>query len=142
MPVRKEDEIMAEYLLKGGKMLEKTCKTCGCPLFEVKGKTLCVVCAENAPAEKTTKNAGAKAPAEQSGAHHAHDHGATCGCGVDHDEDSCSCNEDGGMLTDELAMTVLSLCERIQNEKDPENVLLLMNAVKAGTESIEILCRL
>ena len=39
-------------------------------------------------------------------------------------------------------MTVLSLCERIQNEKDPENVLLLMNAVKAGTESIEILCRL
>jgi len=40
MAVRKEDEIMAEYLLKGGKMLEKTCKTCGCPLFEVKGKTL------------------------------------------------------------------------------------------------------
>jgi UPF0148 protein len=142
MPVRKEDEIMAEYLLKGGKMLEKTCKICGCPLFEVKGKTLCVVCAENAPAEKTAKNAGAKAPAEQTGAHHAHAHGATCGCGVDHDEDSCSCNEDGGMLTDELAMTVLSLCERIQNEKDPENVLLLMNAVKAGTESIEILCRL
>ena len=142
MPVRKDDEIMAEYLLKGGKMLEKTCKTCGCPLFEVKGKTLCVVCAENAPAEKTAKSASAKAPAEQTGAHHAHDHGATCGCGVDHDEDSCTCNEDGGMLTDELAMTVLSLCERIQNEKDPENVLLLMNAVKAGTESIEILCRL
>lgn len=142
MPVRKEDEIMAEYLLKGGKMLEKTCKTCGCPLFEVKGKTFCVVCAENAPAEKTAKNAGGKSPAEQTGAHHTHDHGATCGCGVDHDEDSCTCNEDGGMLTDELAMTVLSLCERIQNEKDPENVLLLMNAVKAGTESIEILCRL
>ena len=49
MPVRKEDEIMAEYLLKGGKMLEKSCKTCGCPLFEVKGKTLCVVCEENQP---------------------------------------------------------------------------------------------
>ena len=142
MPVRKEDEIMAEYILKGGKMLEKTCKTCGCPLFEVKGKTFCVVCAENQTVEKTVKSAGTKAPAEQTGAHHAHDHGATCGCGVDHDEDSCTCNEDGGMLTDELAMTVLSLCERIQNEKDPENVLLLMNAVKAGTESIEILCRL
>ena len=52
MPVRKEDEIMAEHLLKGGKMLEKSCKTCGCPLFEVKGKTLCVVCAENAKGEK------------------------------------------------------------------------------------------
>jgi UPF0148 protein len=144
MPVRKEDEIMAEYLLKGGKMLEKTCKTCGCPLFEVKGKTFCVVCAENQPVEKMATSARANAPAEQTGAHHAHhhDHGATCGCGVDHDEDPCTCNEDGGMLTDELAMTVLSLCERIQNEKDPENVLLLMNAVKAGTESIEILCRL
>jgi len=150
MAVRKEDEIMAEYLLKGGKMLEKTCKTCGCPLFEVKGKTLCVVCAENAPAEKTAKNAGAKALAGAAGAPHAHDHGSSCGCGMDHDEESCTCDEDscscegdeGGMLTDELAMTVFSLCERIQNEKDPENVLLLMNAVKAGTESLEILCRL
>lgn len=147
MPVRKEDEIMAEYLLKGGKMLEKTCKTCGCPLFEVKGKTLCVVCAENAPAEKTAMIAGAMASAEPAGAHHGHhahhhDHGETCGCGGDHDEDSCTCNEEGGLLTDELAMTVLSLCERIQNEKDPENVLILMNAVKAGTESLEILCRL
>ena len=141
MPVRKEDEIMAEYLLKGGKMLEKTCKTCGCPLFEVKGKTFCVVCAENQTVEKTAKIAGAEVPAEHTRVHHAHDHGATCGCGVDHDEEPCSC-EDGGMLTDELAMTVLSLCERIQNEKDPENVLLLMNAVKAGTESIEILCGL
>ncbi|MDO9326131.1 MAG: Sjogren's syndrome/scleroderma autoantigen 1 family protein [Methanoregula sp.] len=150
MAVRKEDEIMAEYLLKGGKMLEKTCKTCGCPLFEVKGKTLCVVCAENAPAEKTAKNTGANASAVTAGAHHTHDHGSSCGCGMDHDEVSCDCDEDscscegdeGGMLTDELAMTVFSLCERIQNEKDPENVLLLMNAVKAGTESLEILCKL
>jgi len=130
MPVRKDDEIMAEYLLKGGKMLEKTCKTCGCPLFEVKGKTFCVVCAE--------KPAAAPASAEQAvpvtPAHHEHGH--SCTCGEDHDE-PC----DGG-LADELAMTVFSLCERIQNEKDPENVLLLMNAVKAGTESLEILCKL
>jgi UPF0148 protein len=146
MPVRKEDEIMAEYLLKGGKMLEKTCKTCGCPLFEVKGKTLCVVCAENAPAAS-----GSAVPAAPvAPAHHGHDapcscgedheahyeHGETCGCG-EHDTDSC----DGG-LADELAMTLFSLCERVQNEKDPENVLLLMNAVKAGTESLEILCKL
>ena len=126
MPVRKEDEIMAEYLLKGGKMLEKTCKTCGCPLFEVKGKTFCVVCAENAPAAPAAEPAGTA----------DHEHGHTCGCGEVHDG-SC----DGG-LADELAMTIVSLCERIQNEKDPENVLFLMNAVKAGTESLEILCRL
>ena len=49
MPERKDDEIMAEYLLKGGKMLEKSCPACGCPLFEYKKKTFCVVCAEKSP---------------------------------------------------------------------------------------------
>jgi UPF0148 protein len=141
MPLRKEDEIMAEYLLKGGKMLEKSCKTCGCPLFEVKGKTLCVVCAENETGAKTAKKpagpADAQAPA------------GGCSCGTGHDEDICSCGEDhgeesceGGMLTEEIAFTIHALCERIQNEKDPDHVLTLMNAVKAGTEALETLCRL
>ena len=137
MPSRKEEEIMAEYLLKGGKMLEKTCKTCGCPLFEVKGKTMCVVCAENAIAQKA---APAAAPAPQSSAHHVHEHGAGCTCGEDHGDDECSC-DDGG-LAEELAFTIHSLCLRIQNEKDPENVLLLMNAVKEGTDALETLCKL
>jgi UPF0148 protein len=128
MPVRKEDEIMAEYLLKGGKMLEKSCKTCGCPLFEVKGKTLCVVCAEHDLAEKP-------GTAPVTPAHH--EHGSECGCG-EHNNESC----EGGLLADELATTLLSLCKRIQNEKDPDNVLALMNAVKAGTESLQILCQL
>jgi UPF0148 protein len=143
MPARKEDDIMAECLLKGGKMLEKACKTCGCPLFEVKGKTFCVVCAENEPADKTTP--GAAAPAvQQAESHHAHhhEHGEPCSCGADHDEDSCTCDEEGGMLAEELAMTIHSLCERIQNEKDPNHVLTLMDAVKTGTEALEILCRL
>ena len=128
MPVRKEDEIMAEQLLKGGKMLEKSCKTCGCPLFEVKGKTLCVVCAENAPGEK---------PATPEPAPVHYEPGHECSCG-EHPEESCK----GGLLTDELAMTIVSLCERVQNEKDPDNVLSLMNAVKAGTEALQILCQL
>jgi UPF0148 protein len=144
MPKRKEDEIMAEYLLKGGKMLEKSCKTCGCPLFEVKGKTLCVVCAENEPAKDTKTARGAKkadAPVDQAAAAgHVHGDGSTCTCGEEHDAESCTC-DDGG-LAEELAFTIHSLCERIQNEKDPENALLLMNAVKAGTEALGILCRL
>ncbi|PKL60595.1 MAG: hypothetical protein CVV33_01890, partial [Methanomicrobiales archaeon HGW-Methanomicrobiales-4] len=45
--MRKPDEIMAEYLLKGGKMLAKTCPDCGSPLFEYKGETYCVVCRED-----------------------------------------------------------------------------------------------
>jgi UPF0148 protein len=128
MPVRKEDEIMAEYLLKGGKMLEKSCKTCGCPLFEVKGKTLCVVCAEHDTAE---------IPGTAPVAPPVHHHGHECSCSENADESS-----EGGFLADVLASTILSLCERIQNEKDPDNVLALMNAVKAGTESLQILCQL
>ena len=60
---------------------------------------------------------------------------AVCG---EHADESC----EGGFLADVLANTILSLCERIQNEKDPDNVLALMNAVKAGTESLKILCQL
>lgn len=127
MPARKEDEIMAEYLLKGGKMLEKSCRTCGCPLFEVRGRTLCVVCEENAPASKNIE------PHEKD----------TAAPG-DH-ECSCQVREPAGEdlgLADELAGTIISLCERIRNEKDPNHVLTLMSAVKAGTESLHILCQL
>jgi UPF0148 protein len=144
MAAQKEDEIMAEYLLKGGKMLEKACKTCGCPLFEVKGKTLCVVCAENGTMKDMKNAKGGKKPAasaaEEVAPAHIHGDGSTCTCGEDHDEESCTC-DDGG-LAEELAFTIHSLCERIQNEKDPENVLALMNSVKAGCEALEILCRL
>jgi hypothetical protein len=65
------------------------------------------------------------------------EHDQVCSCG-EHREETC----EGGLLTDELAMTIVSLCERIQNEKDPENVLALMNAVKTGTEALQILCQL
>ena len=126
-------------------MLEKSCKTCGCPLFEVKGKTLCVVCAENEAAGKADPGIAAKAPAPVAGEPHSHhlEHGASCGCGMDHDEETCTCgDEEGGLLAEELAMTIHALCERVHNEKDPENVLTLMQAVKAGTEALEILCRL
>jgi UPF0148 protein len=143
MPSRKEDDIMAEALLKGGKMLEKSCRTCGCPLFEIKGKTLCVVCAEDEKeilAGKTPVPTPVKVPVP-AGAAHEHVHGHDCTCSSEQDEE-CSCEGEGVMLADDLAETILSLCERIQNEKDPENVLLLMNAVKAGTESLEILCKL
>ena len=124
---------MAEALLKGGKMLEKSCRTCGCPLFEVKGKTLCVVCAEDETEMGGAKTQGSAKPAE---AHHEHGH--ECTCHEDHAEHEC----EGVMLVDDIAETILSLCERIQNEKDPDNVLILMNAVKAGAESLDILCKL
>jgi UPF0148 protein len=128
MPVRKEDEIMAEYLLKGGKMLEKSCKTCGCPLFEVKGRTLCVVCEENAPASKNHKPDAEKDSTTPS----VHE----CAGQLYKPEG------EGLVLANELAGTLLLLCERIRNEKDPNHVLTLMGAVKTGAESLHILRQL
>src|SRR5512136_1141683 len=106
MPARKEDEIMAEYLLKGGKMLEKTCKTCGCPLFEVKGRTLCVVCAENEPANDTKNAKGAKKPAvpPAQGTRRGHSKGSTTTSGEERGEESYTC-DDGG-LAEELASAI------------------------------------
>ncbi|MBR4118371.1 MAG: hypothetical protein IKK56_05755 [Methanocorpusculum sp.] len=43
---RNPDDIMAEHLLTGGKMLSEACPKCGAPLFEIKGVKQCVVCAE------------------------------------------------------------------------------------------------
>ena len=49
---------MAEYLLKGAKMLGKSCPECGSPLFTVNGETYCVVCRENkAQTGKAANNA-------------------------------------------------------------------------------------
>jgi len=141
MAERRDDEIMAEYLLKGGKMLEKTCPTCGCPMFEYKKKTFCVVCAEKKPAVQSAKTPNT--PAVPAAAAHSHEHDAGCTCGEDHDDESCTCEDgDGGMLAEEIAMTIHALCERIDTEKDPDHILTLMTAVKTGTEAIEILCRL
>jgi len=141
MAERKDDEIMAEYLLKGGKMLEKTCPVCGCPMFEYKKKTFCVVCAEKSAAKESAK--AAKAPAAPAAVPHSHEHGAGCSCGEDHGDEPCSCEEgDGNMLAEEIAMTIHALCERINNEKDPNHILTLMTAVKTGSEALEILCRL
>jgi UPF0148 protein len=145
MPVRKEDEIMAEYLLKGGKMLEKACRTCGCPLFEVKGKTLCVVCAENEVSDKDKKDTkkGKKAaavPEKAEAAAPVHDNGTACICEEEPGDDSFS-GDEGEMLAEELAMTIHALCERVRNEKDPADVLTLMNSIKAGCEALGILCR-
>jgi UPF0148 protein len=123
-------------------MLEKACKTCGCPLFEVKGRTFCVVCTENEALKESRNavgvNAAASAPVQASAAVHAHSGESVCTCGEDHEEDSCN---DGG-LSEELAFTIHSLCLRIRNEKDPNHVLTLMTAGREGAGALETLCRL
>lgn len=115
----REDEIMAGYLLKGGKMLSASCPVCGCPLFEVKGKTLCVVCAEQATEKKAgqsdTKEAAPESPA----------HPAVFGTSP--------------LLEKTLEEIIISLCGRIREERDPRCVVALMEAVTMGIEGLNTL---
>ncbi len=115
-----EDEIMAAYLLKGGKMLSKTCSTCGCPLFEIKGETLCVVCKES------EKNVESKEKSSSSLRNNEKPTGVA---------PRKNTRELKGSMENMLA----ALCERISDEPDPERVLVLMNSVKKGIEAYNML---
>jgi UPF0148 protein len=131
MAEKKEDEIMAEYLLKGGKMLEKGCRTCGCPMFEYKGRTLCVVCAEHGQQTKEKDSLQATSP---SGARQSP---VTAGAGQG--SPAIPTSIDTGALEDELVATVHNLCARIRADDDPDRCLTLMDSVKIGIETLTCL---
>ncbi len=116
MPGKKDDEIMAEYLLKGGKMLEKVCPTCGCPLFRVQKRR---PSAWSAPRKNQPSAAPPAIPAPSS-----------------------PLSPEAEMLSRELSGTILVLCQRIKNDDDPDRCFAFMDAVKIGTEALEILRRL
>jgi UPF0148 protein len=121
--MKSEDEIMAEYLLKGGKMLSKTCPACGCPLFEFKGETLCVVCREEQAGTKEGKGQAG----EKKGA--ARKTGTTGSAG----------KPTGSDLAGTLDETLAALALRVREEPDPERVLILMNAIRRGIEARNLL---
>ena len=118
--MKREDDIMAGYLLKGGKMLSKSCTDCGCPLFEIKGETICVVCREEEAGRKKNSRAVTRdvpvIPEKPVNA-----------------EQSCPA------LADSLEETLTVLCLRMREEKDPGQVLVLANAVKSGVEALRLL---
>ncbi len=129
MPGKKDDEIMAEYLLKGGKMLEKVCPTCGCPLFEYKKKTFCVVCAEKKPAAAAPVSPDAAPPAASPSTR-----GVRAPPAIP--ASSSPLSPEAELLSRELAGTILVLCQRIKNDDDPDRCLAFMDAVKIGTEAL------
>jgi UPF0148 protein len=110
-----DDEIMADHLLHGARMLARACPDCGCPLFEVKGETSCVVCA--------ARRASAEAPAASSesvaGAVPARGSGAPAPAAT-------------GPLADELGLTLACLLQRARAEPDPERCRTLMECVRIG----------
>jgi len=120
--MKEEDEIMAQYLLKGGKMLAKACPTCGCPLFEYKGETLCVVCEETGQ-QKKDDDAGKKLPA---GGKEKEVYPRT-GVGAHQG------------IREAIEETVVVLCTRIRDEPDPERVKLLASSLKKTVETLTML---
>jgi UPF0148 protein len=116
--MKREDEIMAEYLLKGGKMLAKTCPSCGCPLFEYKGETFCVVCREKSAPEKGEQLPPVTRDVPEK--EHPYPEGTT--------DLACSLEE-----------TLIAISLRIRQESDPEQVMVLMNSLKRGIEALRLL---
>jgi UPF0148 protein len=121
MTADKADEVMAEYLLKGGKMLAKSCKVCGYPLFEYKGETQCVICPLTAPESRLPEPVQEASPGPvQSPSPIA----AVAAAGT------------GGQVAAELERTIVHLCERIRGEPRADECLTLMMAVAKGTEAL------
>jgi UPF0148 protein len=123
MGERTADDIMAESLLSGGKMLSKACRTCGSPLFEVKGETLCVVCREKGK----EKGKGPKAPASP-----PPPAGAAAG--------QVAPGGEAGEAR-ELRATIAALARRAREEADPDRCLALMEAARKGAEALSLLHR-
>lgn len=117
--MRKPDEIMADYLLKGGKMLAKTCNQCQCPLFEYKGETFCVVCREQNAEKINDENiekpvmpvieAQKNIPDDQSDLIAMYEH------------------------------TIKTILEKAEKEQDTRAIATLMKAASHGAEAINLL---
>lgn len=103
---------MAEYLLKGAKMLSRCCPACGSPFFEIKGETRCVVCEEKAK-EKKTPQMKEQTPA--------------------------AVPKEVTTLAAELTLTLVTLCRKARDEPDPQRSLTLMEAVGVGIEALRTL---
>lgn len=123
MTADQADEVMAEYLLKGGKMLAKSCKVCGYPLFEYKGETQCVICPLAAQKEPLPEPEPPR-PALESGRSPAP-----------------AAREVQGEAAVEIERTIVHLCERIRGEQRPDECLTLMKAVKKGAEALAALAQ-
>lgn len=125
--MRKPDEIMAEHLLKGEKMLSKSCQSCYSPLFEYKGETFCAVCREREEDERNvldSLNSSDQKP----------DPGKT-------DLSSFQPRSDppDSSLEPEFIQTIQYLLSQIRSEHDTYRIVQLMEAVKCGSQAYALI---
>ena len=137
---RKPDDIMAEYLLGGAKMLADLCPVCGAPMFEVKGKRMCVVCAEGAavPAAGQPESPGPKVVAAEGSSSVPErvrvitpKYAAQQGSAV----------PVSGDIPARLDALILQFCARAEAEPDPARCLSYMECVRTAAEARTMLNR-
>lgn len=117
---------MAEYLLKGGKMLDKSCPSCGSPLFQIKGDTICVVCGG---ARKPAPAPDGEPAIEESGE-----------VPVDIVVEQAYPDEEPGMSGDlraEVEKTIVHLCRKVREESRPKDCLVLMECIKIADDVLK-----
>ena len=129
MGEKNPDDIMAECLLTGGKMLSKACRACGSPLFEVKGETLCVVCREKGKAAGKGAAAAATPPVPAAAPPAAGAGGGVAAPGEESDE------------ARELRQSIAVLARRAREETDPDRCRALMEAARNGALALSLLQR-
>lgn len=119
----KPDEIMAQYLLNGAKMLSELCPKCGAPMFDVKGKKMCVVCKDTAKTEakKSVEAENIRVIVPK------------------YAQEQTTPLQNN--LTDELDALILEFCRRAKEEKDPSQCRKLMECIRTAAEAKTILSR-
>jgi len=133
--VRKPDDIMAEYLLGGAKMLADLCPKCGAPMFEVKGKRMCVVCAEAAAAPQTEVSKVVAADGSASLPQNVQ---------IIMPKYAKAQNTPvpvSGDIPEQLDALILQFCARAEIEPDPARCLSYMECIRTAAEARTMLNR-
>lgn len=131
---RKPDEIMAEYLLSGAKMLAELCPKCGAPLFEVKGKRMCVVCSNacstpQAEPAVIAADGSAKLPE------------TLRVITPKYAKDQTPAVPVSGDIPARLDALILQFCARVEGEPDPMRCLSYMECIRTAAEARTMLNR-
>ncbi len=118
--MKTEDEIMASYLLTGGRMLSVTCEDCGAPLFETEGKQCCVVCKELGKPGVSGDNKPEIPVVRESPVQDKNP-------------------ELPVSVIESLECALCALCKKAMDAPRSEDAKLYMDAVRAGTDALQVL---
>jgi UPF0148 protein len=132
---RKPDDIMAEYLLSGAKMLADLCSKCGAPMFEVNGKRTCVICADTSTLLRTEIPRVVVADGTAS---------VPEGVRVITPEYAKERNVStliSGDIISQLDALILRFCTRMETEPDPARCLSYMECIRMAAEARAMLNR-